>query len=105
MRTILLYLLTAAAEIGGCYCVYLWVRLGKTSVWLIPGVLLLALFAWLLTLHPLASGRIYAAYGGVYILSSILWLWIGDGLTPDMWDWIGAALCLTGASVIYFGPR
>lgn len=105
MRTILLYLLTAAAEIGGCYCVYLWIRLGKTSVWLIPGVLLLGLFAWLLTLHPLASGRIYAAYGGVYILSSILWLWIGDGLTPDRWDWIGAALCLTGASVIYFGPR
>lgn len=72
----------------------------KTSLWLLPGAAFLGVFAWLLTLDPLASGRIYAAYGGVYIVCSVLWLWIGDGLPPDRWDWIGAAFCLVGASLM-----
>jgi small multidrug resistance family-3 protein len=82
MRVFLLYFGTAPAEIVGCYSVYLWLRLERTAWWLIPGILALALFAWLLMLHPIASGRIYAAYGGVYIAASILWLWLADGVQP-----------------------
>jgi small multidrug resistance family-3 protein len=63
------------------------------------------LFAWLLTLHPIASGRIYAAYGGVYIAASILWLWLADGVQPTRWDLLGSATCLLGSAVIYFAPR
>lgn len=105
MRIFLLYLVTAAAEITGCYSIYLWVRLGRTVWWLIPGVLALGLFAWLLTLQPLASGRVYAAYGGVYIGASILWLWLADGVQPTRWDLLGSITCLIGSGLIYFGPR
>ena len=104
MRTFLLYLITAAAEITGCYCVYAWLRLGRTASWLIPGFLALGLFAWLLTLQPMASGRVYAAYGGVYIGASILWLWLADGVQPTRWDLAGATTCLLGSALIYFAP-
>ena len=105
MKTLLLYLLTAVAEIVGCYLPYLWLREGR-SVWLLlPAAASLALFAWLLTLHPAASGRVYAAYGGVYVAVALLWLWRVDGLAPSRWDLLGAALCLGGMAVIMFAPR
>jgi small multidrug resistance family-3 protein len=106
MKSFLLYLVTAFAEIGGCYAVFAWLRLGKPVWWLIPGALSLALFTWLLTLHPFQqAGRIYASYGGVYIFASILWLWLVEQSRPDNWDLLGSAICLAGAAVIYFGPR
>jgi small multidrug resistance family-3 protein len=106
MRATLLYLVTALAEIFGCYAIFLWVRLGKPAGWALAGAVSLVLFAWLLTLHPSShAGRIYAAYGGVYIAASLLWLWLVEGQMPDRWDFIGSALCLAGAAVIYFGPR
>jgi small multidrug resistance family-3 protein len=106
MRTSLLYIVTALAEIFGCYAVFLWLRLHKPVGWLLVGAASLALFAWLLTLHPTTNaGRIYAAYGGVYIAASVLWLWLVEGQVPDRWDYLGSALCLAGAAVIYFGPR
>lgn len=105
MRYFALYLLTAAAEIVGCYSVYLWLKLARPAWWLVPGAISLAIFAWLLTLHPSASGRVYAAYGGVYVASSILWLCSVDGVRPDRWDLAGSLICLAGAATIYFAPR
>jgi small multidrug resistance family-3 protein len=105
VKTTALYLLTALAEIVGCYLPYLWLRQGA-SVWLLlPGALSLALFAWLLTLHPAASGRVYAAYGGVYITVALLWLKWVDGVELGPADWIGALLALSGMAVIVSGWR
>ena len=105
MNTIGLFILTAVAEIAGCYLPYLWMRQGK-SVWLlVPGALSLALFAWLLSLHPTAAGRTYAAYGGVYVTVAVFWLWWIDGVRPDRWDLIGVAVTLIGMSIIAFGPH
>lgn len=105
LKTLLLFLFTALAEIVGCYLPYLWLREGK-SIWLIlPSAFSLAIFAWLLTLHPTASGRVYAAYGGVYIFVAILWLWVIDGVKPTIWDFLGAAIALLGMSIIMFAPR
>jgi small multidrug resistance family-3 protein len=106
IKAIALFSLTAAAEIFGCYAVYLWLRWHKPVWWLLPGAAALALFAWLLTLHPQAgAGRVYAAYGGVYIAASLVWLWTVEGIRPDRWDVLGSLICLMGASVILFGPR
>lgn len=105
MRTFALYALTALAEIGGCYAFFVVLRQGRSAWWMLPGLAALALFAWLLTFHPAASGRAYAAYGGVYIAAAISWLWLVDGVKPSVWDWTGMAICLAGAAVIYFGPR
>jgi len=100
-----LFLITAVAEIVGCYLPYLWLREGK-SVWLlIPAALSLAAFAWLLSLHPTAAGRVYAAYGGVYIFVAILWLWGVDGIRPTGWDIVGSLVALTGMAIIMFAPR
>lgn len=105
MKTLLLYLLTAVAEIVGCYLPYLWLREGR-SVWLLlPAAASLALFAWLLSLHPAAAGRVYAAYGGVYIGVAILWLWAVDGIRPTLWDALGSAVALAGMAIIVFAPR
>ncbi|MEH6419447.1 YnfA family protein [Pseudomonas sp. CGJS7] len=105
LKTSLLFVLTAVAEIVGCYLPYLWLRKGG-SIWLLlPAAASLALFAWLLTLHPTASGRVYAAYGGVYITVAIFWLWWVDAVTPTRWDLLGAGLCLAGMAVIMFSPR
>lgn len=105
LKTLLLFVITALAEIVGCYLPYLWLRKGG-SVWLLlPAALSLAAFAWLLTLHPAASGRVYAAYGGVYITVAIFWLWWADSIKPSRWDLLGAALCLAGMAVIMFSPR
>ena len=105
MRTFLLYAATAIAEIVGCYLPYLWLREGR-SIWLLlPAAASLALFAWLLTLHPTAAGRVYAAYGGVYIGAAIVWLWAVDGIRPTSWDVAGAAVALAGMGIIIFQPR
>lgn len=105
MKTFLLYFVTAIAEIAGCYFPYRWLREGGSAWLLVPGALSLAIFAWLLTLHASAAGRIYAAYGGVYIGVAILWLWTIDRVRPTSWDLAGAAIALVGMSVIAFQPR
>ena len=94
------------AEIAGCYAFWVWLRLGKPVWWVLPGVLSLALFAYLLTfVQSDFAGRAYAAYGGVYIVSALLWLWAVEGLRPDRWDLLGGLTCLIGTAVILFGPR
>ena len=105
MRTFVLYLLTAVAEIVGCYLPWLWLRQGGSAWLLVPAVFSLSLFAWLLTLHPDASGRVYAAYGGVYVAVALLWLWWIDGVRPSMWDIVGGVVCLSGMAIIAFAPR
>jgi len=104
-KTILLFLVTAVAEIVGCYLPYLWLTQGKGAWLLVPAALSFGLFAWLLTLHPTAAGRVYAAYGGVYIFVAILWLWTVDGVKPTTWDLVGALVALAGMSIIMFAPR
>ncbi len=105
MRTVPLFVLTACAEIVGCYLPYLWLRQDRSAWLLVPGAVCLALFAWLLTLHPEAAGRTYAAYGGVYVATTVAWLWLVDGRQPDRWDLLGAGVCVVGMAIIYFGPR
>lgn len=100
-----LFLVTALAEIVGCYLPYLWLRHGRLPWILIPAAISLGLFAWLLTLHPTAAGRVYAAYGGVYITTALVWLWLVDGIRPQLSDCIGASLCLAGMAVIMSAPR
>jgi len=104
LKTILLFLLTAVAEILGCYLPYLWLNQGKSPWLLIPAGFSLALFAWLLSLHPTAAGRVYAAYGGVYIVVAIFWLWAVDGIRPTVWDLVGSSVALLGMSIIMFAP-
>ena len=105
MKTIGLFVLTAVTEIVGCYLPYLWLRHGRSAWLLIPSLISLGIFAWLLTLHPTAAGRTYAAYGGVYVSVAVLWLWIVEKQRPDHWDLIGSAVCLIGMAIIAFGPR
>ena len=106
MNTAVIYVTAALAEIAGCFAFWAWLRLGKSVYWLAPGMLCLAAFAWLLALSPADhAGRAYAAYGGVYILSSLLWLWAVEGHRPDQWDVIGAVACLVGAGIILWAPR
>lgn len=106
IMTYALYALAALAEIAGCFAFWAWLRLAKPIWWLAPGLVSLALFAWLLALVPSdAAGRTYAAYGGVYIVASILWLWLAEGRLPDRWDISGAVVCLAGGAIILFGPR
>ena len=105
-KLIWVYPAAAVAEIAGCFAFWAWLRLGKSPLWIGPGVLSLVLFAWLLTLAATdAAGRAYAAYGGVYIGASLLWLWLVERRPPDRWDLLGAAICLLGAGLILFGPR
>lgn len=105
LKTLGLFSVTALAEILGCYLPYLWLKQGK-SIWLlVPAALCLALFAWLLSLHPTATGRVYAAYGGVYIAVALLWLWAVDGVTPTRWDILGAGIAIMGMAIIMFAPR
>ena len=105
LKTIGLFALTALAEIIGCYLPYLWLREGKPIWLLIPAVLSLTAFVWLLTLHPTAVGRVYAAYGGVYVVMAILWLWTVNGIRPTTWDFIGSMVALIGMAIIMFAPR
>jgi len=102
----LVYAAAAAAEIAGCFAFWAWLRLDRSPLWIVPGIVCLAAFAWLLTLvDTSAAGRAYAAYGGIYIAASLSWLWAVEGVRPDRWDVSGAAICLAGAAVILFGPR
>ncbi len=104
--TFLVYAMAAVTEIAGCFAFWAWLRLDKSPWWLVPGMAALALFAWLLTrVESDAAGRAYAAYGGVYIVASLLWLWLVEQHRPDRWDMTGAAVCLVGAGIILFGPR
>lgn len=105
MKTFFLYIATALAEIVGCYLPWLWLRHGGSAWLLLPAAASLALFAWLLTLHDAASGRVYAANGGVYIGAAIAWLWAVDGVRPSVWDATGAAVALLGMGIIAFQPR
>ena len=105
MKTFLLFVLTAIAEIVGCYLPYLWLSKAGSILLLLPAAASLALFAWLLTLHPQAAGRVYAAYGGVYIAVALAWLWTVDGIRPSAWDMVGVVVSLTGMALIAFQPR
>jgi len=100
------YIGAALAEIAGCFAFWAWLKLDKSVLWVAPGMLSLALFAYFLTRIDAAyAGRTYAAYGGVYIFASLLWLWTIEGQKPDRWDVAGGIICLTGAAVILWGPR
>ncbi|MBT3395763.1 MAG: YnfA family protein [Alphaproteobacteria bacterium] len=106
MKTLAIFALAAVAEIGGSFAFWAWARLDKSILWLMPGMVALAVFAWLLTLAELDfAGRSYAAFGGVYIAASLGWLWAVEGARPDRWDTIGGTITLIGTAVILFGPR
>lgn len=100
-----LFVLTAVAEIVGCYLPYLWLKQDRSAWLLLPAALSLAAFVWLLTLHPHAAGRVYAAYGGVYVSVALLWLWLVDTVRPTLTDVVGVAVILLGMAIIMFGPR
>ncbi|SMC91655.1 YnfA family protein [Rhizobium sp. RU36D] len=101
-----IYIAAALAEIAGCFAFWAWLRLGKSGVWLAPGILSLMLFAYLLTLVPTTvAGRAYAAYGGIYIAMSLIWAWLAEGQRPDRFDLAGAAVCLIGAAIILLPSR
>ena len=104
-KTVGLFFLTAVAEIVGCYLPYLWLRQDRSPLLLLPAALSLAAFVWLLTLHPTGAGRTYAAYGGVYVVSALLWLWIIEQRQPDHWDIIGGLISIGGMAIIVFAPR
>ncbi len=106
MPTLLAFALAALAEIAGCFAFWAVVRMGAPVLWLLPGTASLLAFAALLTqVEAGAAGRAFAAYGGVYIAASLLWLWLAEGVRPDRWDLLGGGICLAGAAVILFGPR
>lgn len=109
MRTLLttfaLFSLTAVAEIIGCYLPWLWLKQNRSAFLLIPAAICLALFVWLLTLHPTAAGRTYAAYGGVYVFIAILWLWLMEGINPDRWDFLGGTVIILGVAIMVLAPR
>ena len=101
-----IYLAAAVLEIAGCFAFWAWLRLDKPIWLLVPSILALALFAYLLALTDTAhAGRAYAAYGGIYILSALCWLYLVEGVRPDRWDIAGASLCIVGAAIILWGPR
>lgn len=104
-RAVALFFATAVAEIVGCYLPYLWLRKDGTPWLLAPAAAALAVFAWLLTLHPTGAARTYAAYGGVYIMVAVLWLWFVEGQRPSRWDLVGAGVCLIGMAIIVLAPR
>lgn len=105
LNIILLFFATALAEIVGCFLPYLWLRKDASAWLLLPAAASLALFVWLLTLHPAASGRVYAAYGGVYVATALLWLRFVDNTKLSLYDWCGAGICLIGMAIIVAGWR
>ncbi|CAI0854727.1 Uncharacterised BCR, YnfA/UPF0060 family [Serratia marcescens] len=105
LKTTLLFFATALAEIIGCFLPYLWLKKQGSAWLLLPAALSLMLFVWLLTLHPAASGRVYAAYGGVYVATALLWLRVVDGVKLSVLDWVGAGVALAGMLIIVSGWR
>ncbi len=106
MPSFILYSAAAIAEIGGCFAFWAWLRLDRSVYWVVPGVVSLTVFALLLTrIESMFAGRTFAAYGGVYIAASVLWLWVVEGQRPDRWDVVGSVICLVGAAIILLGPR
>jgi len=106
MPSFILYSAAAIAEIGGCFAFWAWLRLDRSVYWVIPGMVSLTVFALLLTrIDSMFAGRTFAAYGGVYIAASVLWLWVVEGQRPDRWDVLGSVICLVGAGIILFGSR
>ncbi|MCZ6541505.1 MAG: YnfA family protein [Nitrospinae bacterium] len=106
MPSFILYSAAAIAEIGGCFAFWAWLRLGRSVYWVFPGLLSLIVFALLLTrVESMFAGRTFAAYGGVYIAASVIWLWVVEGQRPDRWDVLGSVICLVGAAIILLGPR
>lgn len=105
LKTFGLFVITALAEIVGCYLPQLWLNHGRPAWLLIPAALSLAVFVWLLSLHPHAAGRVYAAYGGVYVGIALLWLWAVDSVQPSTTDLIGVGICIVGMAVIMMGPQ
>ena len=105
LQTYGLFAATAIAEIVGCFLPYLWLKQGRSAWLLIPAAMSLALFAWLLTLHPAAAGRTYAAYGGVYVSVAVVWLWLVEGIQPNRWDLAGLTVILAGTAIIVLAPR
>lgn len=103
IKSALLFFITALAEITGCFLPWLWLKKGGSAWLLLPAAASLALFVWLLTLHPAASGRVYAAYGGVYVLTALLWLRVVDGVKLSVWDWSGALIAFSGMLIIVMG--
>ena len=106
MESIVLFIGAAILEIIGCFTFWAWLRLGKSVFWILPGIISLVGFAFLLTrIEILFAGRTFAAYGGIYIVASILWLWVIEGHRPDKWDVVGSIICIIGTVVILFGQR
>jgi small multidrug resistance family-3 protein len=106
LKSLLWYLLAAAGEISGCFAFWAWLRMQKSPLWILPGLAALIVFALALTrIDSSHAGRAYAAYGGIYILASLAWLWAAEGVRPDRWDLLGASICLAGAALILFAPR
>lgn len=106
MQNVLWFILAAACEIAGCYAAWMWLRLGRSAWWLAPGTLSLIVFAVALTRIDAAfAGRAFAAYGGIYIVSSLVWMRVVEGTTPRTTDFVGAAVCLIGAAIILYGAR
>ncbi|RLJ40593.1 small multidrug resistance family-3 protein [Litoreibacter meonggei] len=106
MPALLAYPLAALAEIAGCFTIWNWWRLGATAFWILPGACALLVFGWLLAqVDTTVAGRAFAAYGGVYIAASVMWMWLAEGQRPDRWDVIGVVVCLIGAAIILLGPR
>jgi small multidrug resistance family-3 protein len=104
-RTVALYAVTALAELLGCWLVWRWLKQDASAWWLIPAAASLASFAWLLTLHDAPSGRVFAAYGAVYVVMAVGWLWWVDGIRPTGWDVLGSAVVLAGMAVIALQPQ
>lgn len=106
MKTILIYIAAAFFEIAGSFAFWAWFRLDKSPLWSFLGVIFLIIFAILLTKsQAVFAGRAFAAYGGIYIVSSIAWLALVEKTQPDRWDILGAAIILAGTAIILFGPR
>ena len=106
IRALAIYALAAFVEIGGCFAFWAWLRLGRSPWWAGAGVLSLIAFALLLTrIDASVAGRAFAAYGGIYILASIVWMRLVEGARPDRWDLLGGLVCLIGAGIILFAPR
>jgi len=106
MPSFILYIAASIAEIGGCFAFWAWLRLGRSIYWVLPGLVSLIVFALLLTrIESMFAGRTFAAYGGVYIAASVIWLWVVEGQRPDRWDVLGSVICLVGAGIILFGSR